>query len=81
MQGATIWRTTGYSFEVPARETAQAKHIIMHNTVSCNLRSGVGAREFAWSFFPILIFLIDGIRSQLRKIRINSLDITGRVSI
>jgi hypothetical protein len=32
----------------------------MNNTVSCNLRNGQrDAREFDWSFFPILIFLTE----------------------
>src|SRR6266436_8234103 len=50
----------GYSFEVPALETAQARQIIMNNTGGCNLRNWLcEAREFEWSFFPILIFLIE----------------------
>src|SRR5713226_7799725 len=55
----------GYSLEVPALETQQARQIIMNKTASCSLRNRQrDAREFDWPCFAILIFLIESPPSQ-----------------
>src|SRR5947207_15839870 len=50
----------GYSFEVPALETAQARQIMMNRTAGCRLRNRRrDAGELDWSFLTILIFLME----------------------
>jgi hypothetical protein len=59
----------GYSFEVPALEMPQGKQINMNSIVSCNLQNGQrDARDFDWTFFPILIFLIQSSPFRLPKL-------------